>query len=96
MSGNDGTTWTTSVAGREGRVPATINGVRVALGHEPERLAASEAEIGDAPAEQPQLVLTEWALSTTGADEEDDAVIARLRAGDFTGCVPQEPGTGVA
>ncbi|MGW6457206.1 hypothetical protein ACWF94_15020 [Streptomyces sp. NPDC055078] len=87
-------TWTTRIGGEFVEIPATINGVRAAL-PESER-AAFDAEVGSTPAGQLQLVLANWSLSTTPAEDEDEAVVARLRIGDFSGCVPQDPRAGVA
>lgn len=96
VGADEAATWTTPIGGEPVRIPATIDGVREALGGDPQRLAEFEAEIGAAPADRLHLVVARWSLSTTAADEEDDAVVARLRVGDFTGCVPQAPDAGAA
>ncbi|MEO3976371.1 hypothetical protein [Streptomyces sp. CAU 1734] len=66
------------------RVPGTIRGVREAL---PEEVrAAFTAEIEDAPAEELRTVLVRWAMNIpTEHDAAEEAVIERVRAGDFTG-----------
>ncbi|MGK5545710.1 DUF721 domain-containing protein [Streptomyces sp. URMC 127] len=88
-------TWTTHIGGELVEIPATIDGIRAALPEDQQ--PAFDAEIGSTPADQLQLVLASWSLSATpAAGEEDDAIIARLRAGDFIGCVPQDPEAGVA
>ncbi|TXL87692.1 hypothetical protein [Streptomyces sp. IB2014 016-6] len=41
------------------------------------------------PVQDLHQVLGRWAL-TAEAEAEDDATVARLKAGDFTGCVLQD------
>ncbi|MEU5417792.1 hypothetical protein [Streptomyces sp. NPDC020667] len=77
MSAIGPATWTTHIDGELVEIPATIDTIRTALPEE--QLAAFDAEVGSASADQLQLVLASWALSLTSAGEEDDAVIARLR-----------------
>jgi hypothetical protein len=78
-------TWTTYIRGERMQIPATIAGIRAML---PEEKAAEfDAEIEATPAPQLTTVLARWALPAE-AIEEDDEVVARLRAGDFSGCVP--------
>ncbi|MEW1654258.1 MULTISPECIES: hypothetical protein [unclassified Streptomyces] len=80
-------TWNTVIDGVLVEVPATIDGIRATL-PEADR-AAFEAEVRRTPAQELHRVLARWALPAA-AEEEDDAIVARLRAGDFTGCVPQD------
>nr|EIF91531.1 hypothetical protein [Streptomyces tsukubensis NRRL18488] len=65
------------------QVPATIQGVREAL---PDALRAQfTAEIETAPADQLQVVLVRWAMTIpTVHDEAEEALVARVRSGDFT------------
>ncbi|PJN38689.1 hypothetical protein CG747_21580 [Streptomyces sp. CB02959] len=80
-------TWTTVVDGELVEIPATIDGIHAVL-PEVDR-AAFEAEVRRTPAQDLHRVLARWALPAA-AEREDDAILARLKAGDFTGCVPQD------
>ncbi|MGV9311260.1 hypothetical protein ACWDR0_03585 [Streptomyces sp. NPDC003691] len=66
------------------QVPATIRGVREAL---PGELRARfTAEIEATPADRLGVVLARWAMSIpTAHDEAEEALVARLRSGDFSG-----------
>ncbi|MEV7420393.1 hypothetical protein [Streptomyces sp. NPDC089919] len=93
MSDITAATWTTHVGGERTELPATIDGIRATL---PENQRATfDAEIGATPADELHLVLVGWALSATEAAAEDDAVLARLRAGETVGR-PVDPEAGVA
>ncbi|MDT0308468.1 hypothetical protein RM780_16090 [Streptomyces sp. DSM 44917] len=100
MSGGGGdageATFRTVVRGEPIEVPATIDGIRATLSED--EADAFDREVGRTPATRLPLVLTRWALLHTGAREEDDEVVARLRRGDFSGCVPGEdlPESGAA
>ncbi|MGX2995149.1 hypothetical protein JNUCC64_12770 [Streptomyces sp. JNUCC 64] len=76
--------WTTVVDGREVALPSTIAEVRAAL---PEgQRGAFDAEITTVVGPEIPLRLALWALRTVpGAQEETDAQVNRLRAGDYTG-----------
>ncbi|MFE7608585.1 hypothetical protein [Streptomyces celluloflavus] len=96
MSDVAAVTWTTYVGGRPVEVPATIEGIRATL--DEADTEAYDAEVLRTPAQDLHRVLARWALPAE-AENEDDTVVARLRAGDFSGCVPQdgdERRTGVA
>lgn len=86
MSEIASTVWTTYVDGRLVEVPAAIDGIRATL-EEADR-ETFDQEVGRTPAQDLHRVLARWALPT-GAGNEDDAVVARLHAGDFTGCHPR-------
>jgi hypothetical protein len=87
-------TWTTHIRGERVEVPATIEGIRATLA--PADTAAFDAEITRTPAQDLHRVLARWALPAE-AEAEDLDVVARLKAGDFSGCTPQdEPRSGVA
>ncbi|MFI7278610.1 hypothetical protein [Streptomyces sp. NPDC049879] len=79
--------WTTTGPdGREIELPSTIAAVRAALPEE--QRAAYDAELETVPGPR----LTRWlvmrALETVpGLTEADEAVVARLRAGDYSGAV---------
>ncbi|WP_329028146.1 hypothetical protein [Streptomyces sp. NBC_00690] len=65
-------------------VPATIRGVREALSEE-ERAKFID-EIENTPAGDLATVLIRWAMSIpTEHDDEERALVERVRAGDFTG-----------
>ncbi|KUL46025.1 hypothetical protein ADL22_10930 [Streptomyces sp. NRRL F-4489] len=79
--------WKTVIDGELVEVPATMDGIRAAL---PEKdRAAFDAEVRRTPAQDLHRVLARWALPAA-AENEDEAIVARLRDGDFTGCVPQD------
>lgn len=80
-------TWTTVIGGEPVEIPATIEGIRATLS--PAQAEAFDGEIARTPAQDLHRVLARWALPPE-AEAEDDAVVARLRAGDFSGCVPQD------
>lgn len=80
-------TWTTYIDGEAAQVPATTEGIRATLG-EADR-TVFDAQIGRTPAQDLHQVLARWALPGE-AENEDDAAVARLKAGDFTGCVLQD------
>lgn len=80
-------TWTTYIDGEPVQVPATIEGIRATL-DEADR-TVFDAQIGRTPAQDLHQVLARWALPAE-AENEDDAAVARLKAGDFTGCVLQD------
>ncbi|MER6914545.1 hypothetical protein ABT354_22970 [Streptomyces sp. NPDC000594] len=65
-------------------VPATIRGVREALPAELRATFTAEAEttaVGDLP-----MLLARWLMKApTGYEAEEDALVARVREGDFTG-----------
>ncbi|MEV3874849.1 hypothetical protein [Streptomyces sp. NPDC049906] len=81
-----GQTLTLYMIGGPVQVPATIRGVRTAL---PEGLRAeftAEAETTDV-AELPML-MARWVMRIpTGHEAEEEALVARLKEGDFTGVV---------
>lgn len=80
-------TWRTHIDGREVEIPATIEGIRAIV---PEGdVEKYDAQVRHTPAQDLHKVLARWALPQEAADE-DDAVVARLRSGDFSGCVPQD------
>ncbi|MFI7273958.1 hypothetical protein [Streptomyces sp. NPDC049879] len=86
----------TVIDGRLVELPGTIAAVRAQL---PDAdVPAFTHEVENAPADQLTVILARWALRATGADEEDEEVFQRLRAGDHSGCVPadDEAGTGTA
>lgn len=87
MSDIAAATWTTYIDGEPVQVPATIEGIHSTLG-EVDR-TVFDAQIGRTPAQDLHQVLARWALPA-GAEAEDDATVARLKAGDFTGCVLQD------
>ncbi|MEU0989196.1 hypothetical protein [Streptomyces sp. NPDC005953] len=66
------------------QVPATIRGVREAL---PEALRDEFIhEIENAPADQLQFTLGRWAMNIpTENDAAEEALLSRVRSGDFTG-----------
>ncbi|UKY54974.1 hypothetical protein [Streptomyces inhibens] len=89
-------TWKTVIDGKLVEVQATIEGIRATLPKEDRD--AFDAEVRQTPAQDLHRVLARWALPTA-AEDEDEAIVARLKAGDFTGCIPQdgdEHHTGVA
>ncbi|MDJ0375634.1 hypothetical protein QMK19_40175 [Streptomyces sp. H10-C2] len=87
-------TWTTHIRGERVEIPATIEGIRATL--DAANRAAFDTEIAHTPAQDLHRVLARWALPDA-AESADEDVVARLRAGDFSGCVRQdEPRTGVA
>ncbi|EOT03478.1 hypothetical protein [Streptomyces noursei] len=51
--------------------------------------AAFEAEVRRTPAQDLHRLLARRSLPAE-AEREDDAIVARLQVGDFTGCVPQD------
>ncbi|GHC48756.1 hypothetical protein [Streptomyces cinnamoneus] len=77
-------TFTTTIGGRTVELPGTINSIREAL---PAPLRAEfEREAEQAGADEISGVLARWALRTPQAhDPEEEALIARLKAGDFSG-----------
>ena len=80
----DPTVWTTHVDDQEVRLPSSIAEVRAALPEE--RRAEFDRELQDVPGPRLTLWLAMRALETVeGAIEEDDRVLARLRAGDYSG-----------
>ncbi|MFG2174757.1 hypothetical protein ACGFMO_25930 [Streptomyces niveus] len=79
--------WTTYIDGELVQIPATIEGIRATL-DESDR-AVFDTEIGRTPAQDLHQALARWALPAE-AEAEDDAAVARLKAGDFTGCVVQD------
>ncbi|MFH9871598.1 hypothetical protein ACH4NT_36675 [Streptomyces lydicus] len=90
-------TWTTHIDGQLVEIPATIEGIRAVLVEAGADVEAYDAEVRQTPAQDLHRVLARWALPEEAA-AEDDAIVAQLRAGDFSGCVPQgdEHRTGVA
>ncbi|MFE7131705.1 hypothetical protein ACFVIM_12655 [Streptomyces sp. NPDC057638] len=66
------------------QVPATIRQVREAL---PDELRAQfTAEIESAAADQLPFTLVRWAMTIpTEHDDAEEALLARVRAGDFSG-----------
>lgn len=89
MNQPDAATWTTSIGDELVQIPATIDGVREALAHDPQRLAEFEAEIGRTAASELPQTLAAWALPPE-AWAEINAQMDRLAAGDFSGCTPME------
>ncbi|MEV0261475.1 hypothetical protein AB0I49_09030 [Streptomyces sp. NPDC050617] len=87
MSDIAAATWTTRVGGQPMEIPATIEGIRATLGTADAE--AYDAEIGRTPAQDLHRVLARWALPAE-AEEEDDAIVARLKTGDFSGCTSQD------
>ncbi|MFE0423484.1 hypothetical protein [Streptomyces sp. NPDC058953] len=82
--GGDRLSLTMYMTGGPVAVPATIGGVREAL-PEAER-AVFTHEIESVPADGLQMTLMRWAMRIpTEQDAAEDAVAARLVAGDFTG-----------
>lgn len=77
-------TFTTTIGGRTVELPGTIHAIREAL--PAEQRAEFEREAEQAGADEISGVLARWALRTPQAhDPEEDALIARLKAGDFSG-----------
>lgn len=76
--------FTMHMTGGPVEVPATISGIRGAL---PEELrAAFTAEAENTVAAELPLLLARWALRIpTAQDAEEEALVERLRAGDFSG-----------
>lgn len=90
----DATMVTYTTAGRT-ELPATIDGIRAAL-PDSER-DQFDTEVGKAPASDLPRLLAHWALRTDPLAVADmEQQYARLAAGDFSGCVPQEPEAGAA
>jgi hypothetical protein len=80
-------TWTTHHNGEPVELPATIDGIRAAL--PAERRQAFLDAVYATPASELHLLLGHWALETRpDIRAADEALMDRLAAGDFTGCVP--------
>ncbi|MEU5547909.1 hypothetical protein AB0G85_37315 [Streptomyces sioyaensis] len=90
MTNISAATWTTHIDGQPVEIPATIDGIQATLDE-------ADVEVRSTPVHDLHRVLARWALPEE-AEDEDDAVMARLKAGDFSSCVPQdgERRTGVA
>ncbi|MCM2394404.1 hypothetical protein [Streptomyces albipurpureus] len=80
-------TWTTVIGGELVEIPATIEGIRATLS--PERAAEFDLVIAHTHAAKLPQVLADWALPPEALAEEDE-VIARLKAGDHSGSIPQD------
>jgi hypothetical protein len=79
----------TTIRGQRVRLPSTIAEISAAL-PEADR-AEFEREACNATVDELFGVLARWALRTPQAhDPDEDALIERLRAGDFTGITPAE------
>ncbi|MFF4530446.1 hypothetical protein ACFY1P_14340 [Streptomyces sp. NPDC001407] len=77
-------TFTTTIGGRTVELPGTIRTIREALPAEQREEFEREAE--QAGADEISGVLARWALRTPQAhDPEEEALIARLKAGDLSG-----------
>ncbi|MFI7278527.1 hypothetical protein [Streptomyces sp. NPDC049879] len=75
---------TTTVHGQEVQLPGTIAAISEALPEE--QRAAFEADLRHIPVRGLQQWLVRRALETVpGAEEEDQATLAKLRAGDLSG-----------
>ncbi|MGW1075456.1 hypothetical protein [Streptomyces sp. NPDC002537] len=84
--------FTTTIGGRIVELPGTIHTIREALPTDQREEFEGEAE--QAGADGISGVLARWALRTPQAyDPEEEALIARLKAGDFSG-VRFDDGTG--
>ncbi|GAA1928304.1 hypothetical protein GCM10009716_40170 [Streptomyces sodiiphilus] len=88
MTGMEDARFRTRVRGEAVEVPATITGIRATL--RDEEIEHFNEEIERTPAAELPRVLAYWALLHTGAHEEDEEIVERLRRGDFSGCVPAE------
>ncbi|TLQ39009.1 hypothetical protein [Streptomyces marianii] len=86
-------TWTTHIRGERVEIPATIEGIRAVL--DEADVEAFDAEVESTPAQDLHRVLARWALPAE-ATQEDDELLARLKAGDFSGCIPQDEPRSVA
>ncbi|MFJ4774266.1 hypothetical protein ACIP88_35025 [Streptomyces uncialis] len=84
-----GATWTTVIGGELVEIPATLEGVRATLS--PERAEEFDLVIARTHAARLPQVLADWALPPEALAEEDE-VIARLKAGDHSGSIPQDDG----
>ncbi|MFI5617852.1 hypothetical protein [Streptomyces sp. NPDC051567] len=77
-------TLTMYMTGGPVQVPATIRGVREALPAELREEFTAEAEnteVGELP-----MLLARWVMQVpTGYEAEEEALVARVRAGDFSG-----------
>jgi hypothetical protein len=87
MSDIAAATWTTYIGDEKVQLPATIDGIRAALPGDADRVAF-DAEVSRTPGQELHQVLARWALATRpDAQQADDELVERLRAGDFSGCV---------
>ncbi|MCB5909677.1 hypothetical protein [Streptomyces pinistramenti] len=75
-------TWTTSIDGQPVHVPATMDGIPATL--DPSDVDTYAPEVRQTRPRTLYRVLARWAMSAQAADE-DDAIVARFKAGDFSG-----------
>jgi len=73
----------THIDGQRVELPGTIGGIRAGLPDDDAR-AAFDAAIASAPLHNVGAVAARWGLPKEARDQ-DDAVFARLEAGDFEG-----------
>ncbi|MEV4434741.1 hypothetical protein [Streptomyces sp. NPDC049585] len=79
-------TFTIHMTGGTVEVPATILGIRQALPEELREQFTAEAE--SAGADELRMLLASWAMRIpTEHDDEEEALVARLKAGDFSDVV---------
>ncbi|NJQ13487.1 hypothetical protein [Streptomyces bohaiensis] len=75
----------TMVNGELIELPGTIATIRPTV--PPELRDQFDTEVETAPAAQLPTVLVRWALAGSAANQEDDALFARLEAGEDIGAV---------
>ncbi|MFI6644500.1 hypothetical protein [Streptomyces sp. NPDC050504] len=90
MAESAAATWTTHIRGKPVQLPATVAGIRATL--RTADVASFDAEVARTPGQYLHRVLARWALPPE-AHAEDAETVARLREGDFSGCVPQDDTT---
>jgi hypothetical protein len=78
-------TFKTIVDGELVELPATIATIRAAL--PAEQAEQFDAEVEHAGADRLPMVLAQWALRGTGADQEDAELFRLLEAGEDVGAV---------
>ncbi|WP_259454412.1 hypothetical protein [Streptomyces ginkgonis] len=78
-------TFKTVIDGELVELPATIVTIRAAL--PADQTEQFDAEVQHAAADRLPMVLAQWALRGTGADQEDDELFRRLEAGEDIGAV---------
>lgn len=89
MSGTATGSWTTYVGGEAVELPATIDGIAAVL--PPERREVFLDEVHATAAGELELLLGHWALETRpDIRAADEAMVERLKAGDFSGFTPAE------
>ncbi|MCS0635073.1 hypothetical protein NX801_05250 [Streptomyces sp. LP05-1] len=80
----------TVIGGELVELPGTIAAVRAAM--DTDRAAEFDRAIAHVPAPELPVALVRWALSGTGADEEDEALFERLARGEDIGAADAPAG----